>query len=566
MGKRLFQRLLASVLVIIMLISSIGVCFAASAEAYTKQEVVYVNLSSDGSVKDIYVVNIFDLNEDGEVVDYGDYEELRNMSSDDEIVFADETVQISTDEKSLYYEAKLKGNLTPWNFDIRYFLDGIEYPAEELAGRTGSLSIKLNITANDEKYLSFFENYVLKLDILLDTKLAENITAEGATITNKGRNKNISYIAIPGFEHSYEINADVNNFEMEPFEINGYKLNLDMDDNAFVGTSVLTSSLKELENSARRLDQYSANILDLTSSLSQASKDLLAGVDSAKSLAGVILQSVEKLEGDLQELTTDSDELNKKASCLYSNNPIFNTLSDLLFESAYSSNAKYLRQEGYAVKEDITYKEMRDFLQKREDELNKAYVESLEDADEEEKKELSLEELCEDKLYMTLAILTYFKGVKGYSNRVACAYNEVSEINELGLSASEEVKGLSSNTKALTDKLSAIGGSASQVYEKAVSLRSNCIELKAGADQLLVNVESSCKLIVAKIIDEISSIFGKDFDTHSYVDRRNDEIVDMVQFVFNFDGIKLPEVVVEDVNEPRLTFWQKLLKVFAVGE
>ena len=566
MGKRLFQRLLASVLVIIMLISSIGVCFAASAEAYTKQEVVYVNLSSDGSVKDIYVVNIFDLNEDGEVVDYGDYEELRNMSSDDEIVFADETVQISTDEKSLYYEAKLKGNLTPWNFDIRYFLDGIEYPAEELAGRTGSLSIKLNITANDEKYLSFFENYVLKLDILLDTKLAENITAEGATITNKGRNKNISYIAIPGFEHSYEINADVNNFEMEPFEINGYKLNLDMDDNAFVGTSVLTSSLKELENSARRLDQYSANILDLTSSLSQASKDLLAGVDSAKSLAGVILQSVEKLEVDLQELTTDSDELNKKASCLYSNNPIFNTLSDLLFESAYSSNAKYLRQEGYAVKEDITYKEMRDFLQKREDELNKAYVESLEDADEEEKKELSLEELCEDKLYMTLAILTYFKGVKGYSNRVACAYSEVPEINELGLSASEEVKGLSSNTKALTDKLSAIGGSASQVYEKAVSLRSNCIELKAGADQLLVNVESSCKLIVAKIIDEISSIFGKDFDTHSYVDRRNDEIVDMVQFVFNFDGIKLPEVVVEDVNEPRLTFWQKLLKVFAVGE
>ena len=86
MGKRLFQRLLASVIVIIMLISSIGVCFAASAEAYTKQEVVYVNLSSDGSVKDIYVVNIFDLNEDGEVVDYGDYEELRNMSSDDEIV------------------------------------------------------------------------------------------------------------------------------------------------------------------------------------------------------------------------------------------------------------------------------------------------------------------------------------------------------------------------------------------------------------------------------------------------------------------------------------------------
>lgn len=76
-----------------------------------KQEVVYVNLAADGSVADIYVVNIFDLDKTGQIIDYGDYTALRNMTTDDEILFEDETVRIQTEARKLYYEGHLRSDV-----------------------------------------------------------------------------------------------------------------------------------------------------------------------------------------------------------------------------------------------------------------------------------------------------------------------------------------------------------------------------------------------------------------------------------------------------------------------
>lgn len=44
----------------------------ASEQNTEKEEVVYVNLSENGEVKEINVVNIFDTEKKGKIVDYGD--------------------------------------------------------------------------------------------------------------------------------------------------------------------------------------------------------------------------------------------------------------------------------------------------------------------------------------------------------------------------------------------------------------------------------------------------------------------------------------------------------------
>ena len=99
-----------------------------------KQEVVYINLNLDGSVSKIYVVNIFELTEDAKIIDYGDYTALKNMTTNDQIIFENETVRIDTNAGRLYYEGELNHNVIPWIFTIRYYLDGVKYPANELAG------------------------------------------------------------------------------------------------------------------------------------------------------------------------------------------------------------------------------------------------------------------------------------------------------------------------------------------------------------------------------------------------------------------------------------------------
>lgn len=43
---------------------------------------------------------------------------------------------IENREDTLYYEGILNNNELPWAISIQYFLDGVEYPAEELAGKS----------------------------------------------------------------------------------------------------------------------------------------------------------------------------------------------------------------------------------------------------------------------------------------------------------------------------------------------------------------------------------------------------------------------------------------------
>lgn len=97
----------------LILMFTIPVFAATTNTDSTKQEVIYINLNSDGSVSEICVVYIFELDEDGQIVDYGDYTALRNMTSNDKITFENETVHIDTKAGKLYYEGTLNKNVIP---------------------------------------------------------------------------------------------------------------------------------------------------------------------------------------------------------------------------------------------------------------------------------------------------------------------------------------------------------------------------------------------------------------------------------------------------------------------
>ena len=65
--KNIGKKLLSSLLVFsFVLMFSVPALAATPSVNSTKQEVVYINLDSDGSVSKICVVNIFELDEDGQ--------------------------------------------------------------------------------------------------------------------------------------------------------------------------------------------------------------------------------------------------------------------------------------------------------------------------------------------------------------------------------------------------------------------------------------------------------------------------------------------------------------------
>ena len=142
-GKKSAQsRSVAAILIVIMLLSFMSPAVTtATAENTPKQEVVYANLEADGKVSKLYVVNVFELDDGGQVTDYGDYRSVKNLTSEEEIELRDGTVKVEAKPGRLYYEGTLAESAIPWNFEVHYSLDGIEYAPAELAGRSGALKI-----------------------------------------------------------------------------------------------------------------------------------------------------------------------------------------------------------------------------------------------------------------------------------------------------------------------------------------------------------------------------------------------------------------------------------------
>ena len=107
------KKILSVLLVALIIIGVMPFSAFAASENTPKEEVVYINLKADGSVKEINVVNIFDLDKSGQIIDYGKYVSLRNMTTTDKIGYSGETVTIDAKKGKLYYEGKLDSNVMP---------------------------------------------------------------------------------------------------------------------------------------------------------------------------------------------------------------------------------------------------------------------------------------------------------------------------------------------------------------------------------------------------------------------------------------------------------------------
>ena len=171
------------------LCSLLSLCFAlgglpaALAEEKNKEEVIYTVLNSSGEVDGVYAVNIFPA---GEVVDYGDYSSVKMLNTEDDIRYEDGEVSFASDAERVYYQGDLKEAVMPWRFTVRYFLDGQEMTAGEIAGQTGHVEIKIGIARNPEDTSTFFESHALQVTAKLDTDKCKNITTDGATEANVG--------------------------------------------------------------------------------------------------------------------------------------------------------------------------------------------------------------------------------------------------------------------------------------------------------------------------------------------------------------------------------------------
>ena len=487
---------------------------AADGAPTRKEEVVYGILGLDGSVKDIYVVNIFN---SGTVTDFGDYADVKNLTNTDPVTQNGDEITVKSHAEKLYYQGSLKAHELPWLFTVTYALDGKAVTASDLAGASGALSIQISAAQNPGADSTFFDNYALQIGLTLDTKLCANISAPGATIADAGADKQLSYIVLPGKGADLTVTADVSDFEMDPVTINGIKLALDME----IDDSEFTQQISELTEAIEGLDDGAGDLLDGARQLSDGMAQYLSGLNTYKNglsdLAGGAAQVASGISGlasGITELSSQSGSLILGAQSIQK--AAFDTANTQLSGMGLPE----LTPDNYS-----TVLSGSDSLVAVKTQLDN--------------------------------VVQFTQGVQSYTSGVA----------QLQSGAAD----LSGGANELSSALSQAAAGARDLYDGAKTLTSAIGSLQEGLDKYkdgTGKLQDGTKDMGTEVSDQIdkllSEISGGDA-VKSFVSAKNTDIAS-VQFVMKTGAIEIPEGNTADTAaEKEPTFWDRLLALFGIG-
>lgn len=318
-----FKRIAVSVGLLIM---SMFLFVTSAFAAEQKNETVYAALNHDGSVNEIYVVNqLF-----GDYIDYGEYTNIKNLSTlsepiikDDKITFADEYV-----EGGLFYQGTIKGEL-PMVFDIKYFLDGKQISARSLGGETGHLKIEIEYKTNYLCEKSVRDGFMAQIILAINMNNARNIDADDAAAVLTGSTMNVSYTVLPDESGKVCLEADINDFEMDPIAITLLKGSLsfggiedsigefqDGFDEMLDGADEMLDGTSELKDGVSALSDGVGSISYGMSKLKSSGADMLDGMERYSDGLAEYLTGIEALAPASSQIQTGLDNLSKNGAAV----------------------------------------------------------------------------------------------------------------------------------------------------------------------------------------------------------------------------------------------------------
>lgn len=256
---------------------------------YTKNQVVYTKLDGDGNKTGVFVVNSFSAPKGSTIEDAGVYDKVVNLSTTKKL--ADKNGHVAVEgqgEQDFVYQGDLsKDTQLPWNVSVSYKLDGKDVTAEELGGKSGKLSMKLTVAPNPEYKGTgeYTDNYLVQVTGMLKDSECHKVDAEGATAAANGSNTQLTYMVLPGSTAEYTVNADVEDFEFDGWQIVGVPLSLALDVDS---SDMDTSQLNELEDGIAAANDGAGLVKDGAATLSEAlgvanngAGQLMAGANAA---------------------------------------------------------------------------------------------------------------------------------------------------------------------------------------------------------------------------------------------------------------------------------------------
>lgn len=594
------------------MLPAVNVAAAGTEPAYEKTENVYSKLNADGSSQDAYVVNDFDISSASTITDYGNYSDLKNLTDLSVLKTGDQSVTFTKEEGKFYYQGTITDVELPWLFDITYTLDGTSVSPDDLAGKSGALTIQIKVTQNPEADPVFYENYVAQISLTLDSTLCKNITAEDATIADAGSDRQISFTLLPDTDGDFTIQTDVTDFSMSGFSIAAVPYSMSIDSES-LGTGDLVDQFSELSDAVSQLNDGTGELSDGISELNSGGASLSSGsaqiqsglqelsnnsatlVDASAQINNALntissqlssadfssMDSLTQLPDSLDQISGSLSQLESGLEQLYSSfNQSYYTLDQLIQVCAADTGTQLSSDEianiEAVIADESTDPELSSQLQKLL--TSYQYLQQIESTYSQiapafEAVSTSLNP--DNAESVTSGLLATTSGISTMSTTLRSSLEGVditSMMNELqsGLGQlSSSYQQFHEGLVAYTDGVTELSSGYSEYNAGLVTYLSGVNELDSGSTELADGMNelndgvSDMPDEVQNTIDEMMDQYNSDdFDAVSFVDSRNENI-ESVQFVISTESIELPDEETVEETEEEMGFWARVKSLFS---
>ncbi|WP_418831294.1 hypothetical protein [Paraeggerthella sp.] len=569
----------------------------ASTATYRKSEVVYANLTASGKPEAVYVVNRFDVTGAGSIADYGDYTAVQNLTNQADLKRQGNATVFEAGEGAFFYQGDAARTALPWRVSLEYKLDGKTVPADQLAGASGALSIRVSTARNDAVPPAFYDSFMMQITFTLPGAVASDVTAEGATVASAGQDTTAAFTVLPGHDGDFELKAQVKDFRMAGAQIAAlpYSSVIEMPDTSGMadgmtslsdavsqlaagasslasGASALSSGVQGLSSGATSFGQGLAQLDSSSGALVEASSQIKTAFDAMSAALSKIdpaqLEQLKQLPDAIDQIADGLEVLARQAHAVqqeYSqamtalDGAIGGLLANAPTQGQIDSLKEYVKGDSSQAE---TVQKLLSVYEAAQA-VKTAYVEgkpAFDDADN----ALSASAVALDQQVAALRAAAKLLDAAVADGRVDQLVQVVEGLSQLPASYGQFHDGLVQYTSGV----SALAASYGDLESGTSSLAGGARQLSGGAGSLsgglgqLNATTITLPETMRKQIEEMTAEFDfPEFDPVSFVSPDNKNVA-AVQFVMSTAAIEKPEAPQEEESKAEPTLWDRFLALF----
>ena len=291
----------------------------AADEEVGKEETVYVVADNSGKAKDV-IVSDWLKNPDGNdtIEDVTDLKDIKNVKGKEKFEEKDGKITWKAKGKDIYYQGKTDKEL-PVKQTISYYLDGEKMDPDEIAGKSGKVTIRFDYKNNqkttttvDGKKYSVYVPFTIMTGMILDDSFT-NVEVKNGKVISDGDKSMVVGVAMPGLKDSLKVTSSDFSEDIdipEYVEVTADVKDFSMDMTMSVMLSGITSSdnvedfvdLSDLDDAIDTLSDSSSQLADGTKELREGLEQLRSKVPALADGAKTLNSSTESLRNGVSSL------------------------------------------------------------------------------------------------------------------------------------------------------------------------------------------------------------------------------------------------------------------------